>query len=192
MGLSIHYSGRFNPACSLQEMIKEVADIAAIYEWPYEVHEDQFPKKISEDACDNKIYGIDITPPASETLSLCFLSNGRMSSAVNLRFFGNTHDIENEKMLYMLFTKTQYAGIYVHIFIIKLLRYISKKYFIDFELSDEGQYWETGDKKLLAEMFARYNSLLDQVGGALQSFPMGPGETFEIYFERLLKQIKRE
>jgi hypothetical protein len=31
MGLTIHYSGSFNPNSSLSEMIEEVKDIAALY-----------------------------------------------------------------------------------------------------------------------------------------------------------------
>jgi hypothetical protein len=38
MGLSIHYSGSFNPSASLREMIDEVVEIAKVYHWKYTVY----------------------------------------------------------------------------------------------------------------------------------------------------------
>jgi hypothetical protein len=192
MGLSIHYSGRFNPSSSLNNMVEDVSDIITIYGWPFQVHETHFLNTQFVDTYDNKLYGISFTPPNSETVSLCFLSNGRMSSGMRLLYFGVTSESPNEELLYALSTKTQFAGIQVHIFIIKLLKYLSKKYFIDFTLSDEGKYWETGDETLLAEIFATYNSFLDEVSNAFQSFSMQKGETFETYFERVLNWINKK
>ncbi len=192
MGLSIHYNGRFNPASSLQEMIAEVADIAATYQWPFHIYEDHFPSTVFGDTYNDEVYGIHISPPGSETLWLCFLSNGRMSSAVHLHFYGNTNGSENGQMLYSLATKTQYAGVEIHILIVKLLKHVSKKYLLDFELIDEGKYWEAGDEKLLAEIFARYNAILAFVGNALENSPRHAGETFDIYIERVLKDIEKK
>ena len=88
MGLSIHYSGSFNPSASLQGMIDEVTDIAEIFKWTYHVYETEFPQPLSGNDYDGKIYGIGFTPPESETISLCFLSNGKMSCLARLRYFG--------------------------------------------------------------------------------------------------------
>ena len=90
MGLSIHYSGEFEPKASLWQMIEEVKDIAEIYKWPYHVFEDGFPAGgLAKSEYDQSIYGICFTPPECETISLCFLSNGKMSSVANLKFYGN-------------------------------------------------------------------------------------------------------
>ena len=192
MGLSIHYSGRFNPAASLKAMIEEVKDIAAIYKWDYFVFDDEFSAgSLGKTTYSQRIYGICFTPPECETVDLCFLSNGKMSSAVNLKFYGNPKNKEEAEYLYMLFTKTQYAGIEIHKLIIHLLKYISKKYLLDFTLLDEGEYWETGDEKLLEENFKRYTSLINGFVSSVQNYPINPGESFEAYFERLLKQIQK-
>jgi len=45
MGLSIHYSGSFNPAASLQEMIDEVKAIAKVCKWQYTIYETTFPEQ---------------------------------------------------------------------------------------------------------------------------------------------------
>jgi hypothetical protein len=193
MGLSIHYSGSFNPAASLKAMIEEVKDIATIYNWKYFIFNDEFPSNsFGKAGYNNDIYGICFTPPESETVDLCFLSNGRMSSAANLKFYGNPNNKEEAGYLYMLHTKTQYAGIEIHKLIIHLLKYIDKKYLVDFTVIDEGEYWETGDEKLLEETFERYTNLINGFVSALENFTIEPGESFEAYFERLMKHINEK
>ena len=190
MGLTIHYNGKFNEKASLQEMIEEVKDIAEIYNWQYTIYEKQFHAAFFDnDSFNDEIYGISFTPPESETVCLCFLSNGRMSGPAHLKYFGNSADESEKKYLYTLSTKTQYAGSDIHKLIVHLLKYISKKYFKEFNVIDEGSYWETGDEKLLEDTFKRYNDLLDSVGFALENVPIKPNETFEEYFTRILGQI---
>jgi hypothetical protein len=193
MGLSIHYSGRFNAKASLSQMIEEVKDIAEIYKWPYHVFEDEFPAdSLAKAEYDQNIYGICFTPPECETVSLCFLSNGKMSNVLNLEFYGNPKNEEEAAYLYMLSVKTQYAGIEIHKLVIHLLKYLSKKYLQDFIVSDEGGYWETGDEKLLQETFKRYTILIESFASSLETYPKKYGESFEVYFERLLKQIQEK
>ena len=173
-------------------MIEEVKDIAAIYNWEYFIFNDEFPaNSFGKAGYNNDIYGICFTPPECETVDLCFLSNGRMSSAANLKFYGNTKNEEEAAYLYMLFTKTQYAGIATHKLIIHLLKYIEKKYLTDFKVIDEGEYWETGDEKLLEENFKRYTDLINGFASSLENYPMEPGESFETYFERLMEHIQK-
>lgn len=193
MGLTIHYSGKFNPSSSLPEMIEEVKDIVEIYNWPYHIYSKQFPKICFDDSSYNdEIYGISFTPPECETINLCFLSNGRMSSLPNLKIFGNSTDKTYKQYLYMLSVKTQFAGSDTHKLIIHLFKYISQKYFQEFKVVDEGQYWETGDEKILEANFKRYNELMDLFGSALENIPIKSTETFEEYFERIIKIIHRK
>ena len=191
MGLSIHYNGRFKSTASLLEMIEEVEDIANIYKWKYIVHSKNFPKKVYDDnSHNNKIYGIAFIPPKCEPVFLSFLSNRRMSSDLALKFWGKSTDKNEKKYLYMLSTKTQYAGRNVHKIIIHLLKYLGKKYFSEFELHDEGHYWETNDEKVLDENFDRYKDLIDSFGFALDNVPMNSNETIEEYFSRIIKIIR--
>ncbi len=192
MGLSIHYQGRFGSQASLAEMIEEVKDIAEIYHWQYTIYEQQFPSnKFDTDCYNENIFGISFTPPESESICLCFLSNGRMSSIANLKCFGNSTREDYQKYLYMISTKTQFAGSAVHKLIIHLLKYINEKYLQEFELIDEGHYWETGDEKLLHETFKEYDSLLDSVEDAVKNVPKIPDESFEDYFRRVLDLINK-
>jgi hypothetical protein len=190
MGLSINYSGSFKKETSLEAMIEEVKDIAEIYEWKYTINKTRFPKNsFDKTEYNGKLYGISFTPPNSETISLTFLSNGRMCCGVRLKYFGNS-DNENDKMyLYMLSSKTQYAGSTIHKIIIHLLKYLSQKYFKNFELDDEGKYWETGDEKLLEKNFKTYNDLVDGVAHSIKSYPINNAESFTDYFARILKML---
>jgi len=192
MGLSIHYNGSFNPTAFLQEMIDEVTDIAETFNWTYHVFETRFPECPFNNDYDGKIYGISFTPPECETVFLCFLSNGKVSCPSWLQFWGKESASPNESLLYLLSVKTQFAGMHTHILLIRLLKYLSGKYFIHFQLSDEGLYWETDDEKLLKEKFDLYNSLLNNVTHALENFPMNSNESLESYFSRVLKQRKKK
>jgi hypothetical protein len=190
MGLSIHYNGSFNAKASLQAMIEEVKDLAEIFQWKYNVYEKEFPaNNFGKEQYNQKIYGISFTPPECETVWLCFLSNGKMSSPVHLQFYGNSKNKEEKEYLYMLSVKTQYAGMEIHKLIIHLLKYLSRKYLQDFNVNDEGEYWETGDEKLLQDAFNRYTFLIDSFTSSIKNYPIKQGESFEAYFERLLKQI---
>ena len=190
MGLTIYYSGSFNKNASLSEMIEEVRDIAKIYKWKYRIYEENFSRNsLGKETFNKKIYGICFTPPECETVSLSFLSNGKMSSSFRLKLYGNAVDEEHKQFLYMLSTKTQFAGVETHKILVHLLKYLSKKYFSEFKVIDEGRYWETGDEKILKENFRQYNELLDGVSSAIQNFPMKSGEKMEEYFERVLKKV---
>jgi len=191
MGLAFHYSGSFDKSASLSAMIEEVKDISAVNKWQYTVFEQSFPShSFDTENYDQKIYGICFSPSEGEPVWLCFLSNGKMSSPPNLQFFGITDAPGDRERLYMLSTKTQYAGVEVHQRIIDLLRYLRPRYFSDLKVSDEGQYWETGDKGLLKETFKRYDTALQIVGTALENNSILPGETFEEYFQRVFKDGK--
>ncbi|WP_153795919.1 hypothetical protein [Foetidibacter luteolus] len=187
MGITLHYSGRFNEQASLAHLVAEVTDIAEIYGWPYYVFETTFPTVgFNADRVNNSIYGICFTPAGCETVDICFLSNGRMSSVMNLELYGNTAVKKYREYLYMLSVKTQYAGCDTHMLLVHLLKYLESRYFKNFKVIDEGYYWDSGDEKLLQETFAQYNELLKLTGNALRKHPMKPGETIQAYFDRIL------
>ena len=190
MGLSFHYSGRIANPQSLPEMIEEIEDIAKSFNWKYYIFERQFPENtIGKPDYNEKLYGICFTPTNCETVSISFLSNGRMSSAANLQFWGKSDEQPEKDYLYVLSVKTQYAGSEVHLFVIQLFRYLNKKYLSDFELSDEGEYWETNDEYLLRKKFDRSTELIDGFASAIQNQPIHKDENTESYFLRLMKQI---
>jgi hypothetical protein len=192
MGLTFHYSGSFNPRASLSEMIVEVKEIAETHKWKYTIFEEKFPKGgLSKKTFNDNIYGIVFTPPDCETVSLTFLSNGKMASPWGLKFWGNATYPKEKEFLYMLSVKTQYAGSTIHKLLIHLLKYLSAKYFDTFKVYDEGKYWETMDEKLLDEIFAEYTNLIDTFALALQTIPVKEGETIEKYLQKVIKRVQK-
>lgn len=184
MGLSIHYSGCIRDEREISRLTEETEDICKTLGWRH--------GRIS----DETLNGIYFNPDECEPLFLTFLAGGRTCSPVNLMmkedFRENGLDPE---LLYNVSVKTQYAGIEAHIAVIKLLRYLSEKYFSSFELIDEGQYWETNDRAVLEQQFNRYNAMLDAVAGALEKLTAKPGETVASLvarIEQLLEKLSRE
>lgn len=193
MGLSLHYNGKFDKPELLQPMIEEVEDIVNVYKWKYTIRHTKFPEdSFKNNFHDNKVYGISFTPPDCETVSLCFLSNGRMSCSSLLQFYGDSTDKTSQQYLYMVSVKTQFAGWQTHLFIVGLLKYLSKKYFAEFNVDDEGHYWETNDEEILKQNFSRYNKMLDSVCTAFETFPVNEGETMEKYIERMMGFVNKK
>lgn len=190
MGLSIYYKGRIKKESLLPELIAEIKDICEVYCWPYHIYETRFPEgSTKNEQYDGAIYGICFTPPQCETVQFCFLSNGRMSSETNLKFFADDKSVKEESYMYQLFVKTQFAGLELHQLIIHLFRYLSKKYLDDFHLTDDGEYWETGDPELLKKNFKIYSSLIDSFSSAFDHFPIRTNETIDDYVKRLVRIV---
>jgi len=193
MGLSIHYNGKFRDGADLSAMIDEIKEIAEILNWDYHVYNREFPEKEHREISEMEIYGIEVIPQKCEPVSFCFLPNRRLSAKHLLMFWGKTDEGMENKFLYLLSTKTQYAGIEVHKAIILLFKHLVKSnYFENFEMIDEGEYWETGDEKILEENFKRYNALIDNFTLAIESTGMNENETIEDFITRIAKMINKK
>ncbi len=192
MGLSIHYSGRFNPEASLERLIRECFEFAKVFRWDYYIFELEFPQIPFPDDYNENIYGIALSPPECEPLWFTFLSNGKMGSPAQLQYFGNSSDPYNQFALYRLFTKTQFAGHGIHMLVIEIFRHIIKEYLVDFTMSDEGKYWETGNRQELERIYKQYNFLLDMFGDGLKYSIPAEGEYLQQMIERIAGEIHSE
>ncbi len=165
MGLSIHYSGILKDVNQMSQLTEEVQDVCIAFKWNYHLVNDEL------------LNGISFTPPECETLCLTFLQDGQLTSRIRLMY-----DIEPANVISV---KTQFAGMDVHKTVIKLLQYLSTKYFSRFELSDEGGYWENGNESVLSKRFALYDALLNKVQTVMCDFKAEPGITREELAKRL-------
>jgi hypothetical protein len=191
MGLSFHFSGRLRNPKNLLSLIEEVKDVSEVYGWKYGILNTSFPKNTFEERENfEHIYGIYFTPTNCETVSLTFISNGRMVCPSCIYFFANSENETERSYIYDVSVKTQFAGVLTHQLLIRLFKYLNNKYFQDFKLSDESYYWETDDENLMKERFKVYDTLLDNVVLSMQTFPMDKGEDMVAYFERLMKYIE--
>ncbi len=191
MGLTIYYEGNFKRDASLSEMIDEIKGISEVNKWTYHIFEEAFPENSFDKEHDDEIYGICFSPEEKcEPVWLTFISTGRMCSPFLFDQNNISPDKQLEEAMYSLFTKTQYAGVETHKIIIHLLRYIGKKYLDDFKVIDEGQYWETGDEKVLKENFRRFTAAIQTFTSALENAETKAGESTEEAILRIFKEIQ--
>ena len=196
MGLSIHYKGRIRNYSLIDELTNEVEDICKSLKWKYHIwvkeNFDNDNKHISNPGFLNytpeDIKGITVSPEECEPVALTFLPSGLLCSPVKLIY---NDPATNDLMVEVVSTKTQYAGPGTHIAVVNLLQYLKDKYFSDFELTDEGMYWETKDEKVLLSQFAKYNYALKTVTEALSDFKSVPGENVTSLADRLEAFLKK-
>ena len=171
MGLSIYYSGILRNPAQIDDVIIEAADIGDSLHWDIT----ELPS-----APGMPVHGIILQPENCDPIWLTFHSKGKLCNPMLYSFLLEKEDpkaVEEAKQV--LVTKTQDAGPEIHIAVIKFFRYLSEKYFEQFELNDDSKYWETGDEQLCRKRFSKGNrvmDLLDIALGGLQSRKKGEVE----------------
>lgn len=198
MGLTLHYSARLRRPELLPALSAEIADICDSLNWPYRLCDEVFEVEaqyVPEEPGDSPVKivplrGIVFTPPDCETFSITFTPTWRLSSAMNLMAADIFSDPE---WVYHVHVKTQFAGPDVHIALVKLLKYLEKKYLDTVEVTDEGDYWETEDRARLEQNFATLTHFINVVGDALENYegPMpedGSPQSLADLIERILRE----
>ena len=182
MGLTIHYSARIKSKDVLPQFVAEVADICESMGWEYDTVDEVVEMKDDvvfvpalDDSKNIHLEGIVFHPPKCESVIFTFLSSGWTSSFLHLKAAKQYQKVDNEplfngfpKLVYMMHTQTQRAGVDMHVAIIRLFKYVEKKYFSEMKVSDEGNYWETLDTQVLQKSFDRYTDMIDSVKRALE------------------------
>lgn len=215
MGLAFHYKGRLKKARLLPSLVDEVEDICQIMDWKTTVFETEYPQNKFVSPIDAHDYGIIFTPPECEPVCLVFDSEGRLyvpwlkdllkknedgeikviTVQLNLDDEGvepiiseRNEDFDHSFLVYQAHVKTQYAGAEIHIKVIELMKYLSSKYLIDFELEDESQYYETGDAEKLIEKLGVINEFLETFNDLLSKTKIESPKDFI----KLLKKVSRQ
>lgn len=198
MGLTLHYAARLRRPDLLPALNEEIADICQSLNWPcrmcdevFEVEAQYVPDEPGEGPVKPvRLQGVLFTPPDCETFALTFTPAGRLSSPINLMAADLYSDPE---WVYQVHVKTQFAGPDVHIALVKLLRYLEKKYLDAVEVTDEGDYWETEDRARLEQNFDTLTHFIQLVGNALENYrgPMpedGSPKSLADLIERILRE----
>ena len=179
MGIKINYFGKLNEPGLACNIIRELEDISNEMDWKYTV--------INEES--SIIGGIAITPhPKSEPFSFIFDLNGYTLRIMDIST-GET-DVNTEQKNYVS-VKTQYAPVEIHIAMIKLLKYLKKKYINDLEVMDEGCYWETENKEILIQKISFLNEMMDKVAEVLDNIKIDknePKESIILKIENALRE----
>lgn len=193
MGVTIHYRGNINHKKHIDQFIVEVSDICQSMDWNYTVLDEDWSIPSSLEI-DHQEEGVGLTGHAGlkgvsfvphedcEPVRLTFDAKGQLNSVMNIAFGMQKSDTGAP----WLFSKTQFAGAEIHISIIKLLKYINKKYVSDLEVRDEGDYWETGDEKNVTNRMNMISSAMDALEEGLQAL----SESDDLTEENLIQKIE--
>ncbi len=156
MGISIHYRGSVRNQSLIKNLQEEIVDICDTMEWDCRVIDEP------------ELRGVTFEPHSKcESVILLFNCDGRLV---------NVSDLTGEKISWVS-VKTQFARVRIHIIIIKLLRYLKKKYIPNLEVKDEGEYWEKEDEHLLKHKFEYLKRTLDKIESIFVSSELKTGDT---------------
>ncbi|MBS1747339.1 MAG: hypothetical protein JST21_14315 [Bacteroidetes bacterium] len=172
MGLCIHFKGNIKNYDLIPGLVEEIADICEAMQWTVTILKDE------------DVNGIVFSPEKCEPLFFTFNKDGQLVSPIMLEY-----KIEPATTIT---TKTQFAGMDTHIALIKLLRYISEKYFSYFHLYDEGNYWETNDEKILQRQFSTYNMMMDAVADAMENINVTSQDNADTFTKKIVEYLNRK
>ena len=193
MGVSIHYRGRLNDIDLLPSLCDEIGDMARSMGWSSTTLDDDWAIPVDAKLVGGGnieghlgLKGVQITPhPESEPLVLFFDSAGNLRSPMTvLTLLDGTLKPESA----WISMKTQFAGADTHVWVIGLLKYIKKRYISDLEVSDESEYWDTGDRQALEADMEFINGKLNYLTSAISSERMG--DLTELSAEEIASRIE--
>ena len=192
MGITIHYRGSINSKGLINSFIDEVSDICDSMSWDYNVLNEDWnvPTDLSvayEDEGVNLeghagLKGVAFRPHDDcEPIRLTFDSKGQLNSVMNLAF---NHEPDDGGFPWV-FSKTQFAGAETHVSVVKLLKYIKKKYVANLEVMDEGNYWETEDSEEVQKRMKLINNAMNALEEGLRELQDVEGLSEETIIQRI-------
>jgi len=161
MGITIFAQGKLEGIEGVPRLIEYVKSTARENGWKYHVIDVDFDAQLDAElspgnSAENSAHiegslglkGIVLNgDPGSEPLAILFDRAGVLTDMLQqLAWIQN--DKQGERYTVC---KTQYANIDTHIRIVELLDELKQRYIANLVVSDEGGYWESRDRRLLAE-----------------------------------------
>lgn len=157
MGITIHASGKIDYIDDIPRLIDDLKGAAEGCGWTYHIINDDFAVQPNAVLAPYKTGGQAATIKGSlglkgiilnaEPLAVLFDCNGVLTDMMQQLSWINAHGLGERFTM----CKTQFGTIDSHIRIIELLDSLKRKYISDLSVSDEGAYWESRDRRLLAE-----------------------------------------
>jgi len=171
MGVTIHYRGKMDDPERVQDLQRELADIAKSMGWEHSLLDDDWT--VPPDAAlvheqglatiigHLGLKGISLLPgDDGEPLSFFIDATGRIRSIMDMILQGEDRTAPDNAWVSM---KTQFLSPDSHAWIVGLLKYLQKRYFSDLQVNDEGGFWETGDRATLEAKMRLLNEKMDQL-----------------------------
>lgn len=181
MGITIFARGKIDSIKDIPRLIDDLKTVAEEHKWKYHIIDDDFevrPNAVLTPR-DSGVPGAAIegtlglkgivlnVEPGAEPLSILFDRSGVLTDMFQQISWIETNG-GNERFSAC---KTQFGIIDSHIQIIEILDLIKKKYIADLAVDDEGAYWETRDRRILAEkriLLGQYLRQTEKVIGSIE------------------------
>jgi hypothetical protein len=175
MGVSIHYRGQLADLRKIKILCDELIQVAKKMDWAYNrLDEDwSIPTEVRLEHDERGAHivghlglkGISFKPhPKCESMSFFFNSDGQLCDPMGMVLVCEG-SLKSEDA--WINAKTQFAGPGIHLWIVGLLKYLKEHYIPELEVSDDGEYWETGNFQTLQEKMNFLNEKMDAVCGEL-------------------------
>ena len=131
--------------------------------------------------------GIQLKPEGqSELLDFFFDSEGNLRSPMNIVLIRDGMLKPEDAWISV---KTQFLSADTHVWIIGLLKYVKSRYLSNLKVSDEAEYWETGNRQILEEKMRLINEKLDYISCELSSEHFG--DTTGLSADEIASRIER-
>lgn len=175
MGVTIHYRGQLADIGKINTLCDELTQVAEKMQWAYN-RLDEDGSKPSDARLEHDergagivgqlgLKGISFKPhPTCESISFFFNSDGNLCDPMGAVLVCDGSLKPEDAWLNV---KTQFAGPEIHLWVVGLLKYVKEHYIPGLEVSDEGEYWETGNFELLKEKMNFLDQKMDGVCGEL-------------------------
>ncbi len=184
MGVTIHYHGQLADPSRIEDFEDRVLDL--VLELGGQV---QLWRTSASTGSERIVRGVIATiEPGQEPLWLVVSPEGK------LLHFADLEDAEQHPIdgISYCSTKTQYGSPVGHVAIVELLRALKAEFIPDLHVSDEGDYWETGDLRNLAQKLGYLNRMIDSVAAGLESHPLNSeaAEDLDILATRIERVVR--
>ncbi len=181
MGVTIHYKGKLNSPDLIDTFCEELVDISKEMGWHYDYFD--FDKKKDKIPLKGLFIGVH---KKAEPLIFMMDQSGFLRNPIMIEHFNDDADTT-----YFNHTKTQFAPVEVHIAIIKLLKYIHKKYIANLEVWDEGDYWEKEDPFILKEKIDFLTEKINFLADTLNSVEFEKGASAESVADKIEEVFRK-
>jgi hypothetical protein len=218
MGTSFHYRGRLMSAHLLPKLVDEVVDVCQILKWDYDVFEMHYPENEFAFPPDDIRYGIIFSPEDCEPVIFIFDSEGRLFNPVLKDLIKDHEDgqikiitikldlsqkdpqpeisdspegMDAENMIFNISVKTFFEKPESWVRLMEFIRYISEKYFTDFTLEDESQYWNSQSTDLWHSKWEDIHSFMHTFDDMIKDEHIESTEDFLSFIRKMAANMKK-
>lgn len=183
MGITIFARGSINTTDDIPVLIADMKELSEKNGWTYEIIDDDFEQDPEVELIRDQetstvsiegtlgLKGIIINVGYGvEPLALLFDRSGILTDIMSQVTWVQNSEDDNR----LTFCKTQFGPIEAHIALIEILDILKKKYMTNLEVTDEGDYWASRDRELLAEKRAVLEYYLNHAKEAISNAKIPP------------------